>query len=103
MRTEQPSKCFVPLHKLRAVVLLLFSVACQTFSDISPYVCSYYFSSVWVAFWERAANSDDHMFSLYFDYLSILVISRFRFEDWILIASVPTSDFKLLTVPRRHF
>ena len=31
------------------------------------------FSSVWVTkwqpFWERAAHSDDHMFSLYFDYL----------------------------------
>ena len=34
--------------------MLLFSVACfwyQCFGDISPYVCSYYFSSVWVAEW----------------------------------------------------
>ena len=41
-------------------------------------------------FWELAAYSVDHMVSLYFDYL-ILVISRFGFEGWIwvLIASVP--------------
>ena len=33
----------------KAVVLLYFSVACfwrQSFGDVSPYVCSYYFSSV---------------------------------------------------------
>ena len=40
-------------------------------------------------FWERAAHSVDHMFSLYFDYV-ILVISRFGFEGgiWFLIAPV---------------
>ena len=68
MRTEQQTKCFVPLQKLRAwlvplnmlkrpsnnfisdrskaVVLLWFSVACfwcQSFGDVSPYVCSNYF------------------------------------------------------------
>ena len=39
---------------------------------------------------EIAAHSVYHMFSLYFDYV-ILVISRFGFEDWswVLIASVP--------------
>ena len=39
-------------------------------------------------FWERAANSVDHMFSLYFAYL---VIYRFGFEGgiWVLIAPVP--------------
>ena len=40
---------------------------------IRVYVCSYYFSSFWVAewppFWEIAAHSVDYMFSLYFDYL----------------------------------
>ena len=42
-------------------------------------------------FWEIAAHSVDQMFSLYFDYFVILVISRFDFEGWIwvLIASVP--------------
>ena len=41
-------------------------------------------------FWEIPAHSVDHMFSLYFDFV-ILVISRFGFEGWILvlIASVP--------------
>ena len=24
---------------------------CQSFGDVSPYVCSYYFSSVWVGKW----------------------------------------------------
>ena len=73
MQTEQPTKCFVPLQKLRArlaplnmfkplfitarskaVVLLWFSVACfwcQSFGDVSPYVYSYYFSSGSVAEW----------------------------------------------------
>ena len=76
MRTEQPTKYVVPLQKLRvccarktslspqlfntdrsnAVVLLWFIVAsllpvfwCQSFCVVSPYVCSYYFSSVSVA------------------------------------------------------
>ena len=38
----------------KAVVLLWFYVACfwcQSFGDVSPYVCSYYFSSVSVAEW----------------------------------------------------
>ena len=55
------------------IVLLWFSVACfwcQSFGDVSLYVCSYYFSSVSVAEWppflEIAAHSVDHMFSLYF-------------------------------------
>ena len=41
-------------------------------------------------FWERAAHSVDHMFSLYFDYLYFLGISRFGFEGgiWVLIAPV---------------
>ena len=33
-------------------------------------------------FWEIAAHSVDYMFSLYFDFV-ILVISRFSFEGWI--------------------
>ena len=42
-------------------------------------------------FWEIAAYSVDHMFSLYFDFFVILVISCFGFEgwSWVLIASVP--------------
>ena len=42
------------------------------------------------SFWEIAAHSVDHMFSLYLLFV-ILVISRFGFEGWIwvLFASVP--------------
>ena len=63
---------------------------------MSKFRCSYNLSSVWVAefvkdfyFWEIAAHSVDHMFSLYCEL--VLVISRFGFEGWIwvLIASVP--------------
>ena len=34
--------------------MLCFSVArfwCQSFGDVSPYVCSYHFSPVWVTEW----------------------------------------------------
>ena len=36
------------------ITLMCFSVACfgcQSFCDVSPYVCSYTFCSVWVAEW----------------------------------------------------
>ena len=59
-----------------AVVLLWFSVAwfwCQSFGDVSPYICSYYFSSVWVAEWppfEKELPTQLTISSLaYFDYL----------------------------------
>ena len=44
------------------------------------------------AFWEIAAHSVDHMFSMYFDYLRFSSF-RFGFEGsiWVLIASVPSS------------
>ena len=69
---------------------------CQSFGDVSPYVCSYVvFLSVMFGllsglFWEIAAHSVDHMFSLYFDYLYFFIF-QFGFEGWIwvLIASVP--------------
>ena len=75
MRTEQPTVCFVPPQNLslsrvrktslsppqqfitgrsNVVILLWFSVACfwcQSLGDVSPYVCSYYFSSVSVSAW----------------------------------------------------
>ena len=49
-------------------------VACfvVSFGDVSPYVCTCYFGSVYVAewpLWERAAHSVYHMFSLYYVYL----------------------------------
>ena len=58
----------------KAVVLLWFVVACfwcQIFGDVSPYVCSYYFSSVSVVEWPPfgkyvTAHSVDHMFSVVF-------------------------------------
>ena len=80
MRTERPTKCFVPgegVHvklvkvsqyfitdRSKAVVFLCFSVACfwcQSFGDVT---CVHIiFSSVWVAavsVWEIAAVSVDH-------------------------------------------
>ena len=43
---------------------------CQSLGDVSPYVCSFYFSSVLVAEWppfgKIAAHSVDHMFSFVF-------------------------------------
>ena len=69
-----------------------FSVTCfwfQNFGDVSPYVCSYYFSSVLVAGWPSfgvAAHSVDHMFALYFDYLYYclfpVLVFRVGFEFW---------------------
>ena len=74
MLTEQPTKRFVPLQKYNlgrgwcrktgfspqvihycpfqggsSVVVLCCLDLCQSFSDVSPYVRSYYFSSVRVA------------------------------------------------------
>ena len=48
-------------------------------------------------FWERAACLVDHIFSLYFDSV-ILVISCFSFEGriWVLIAPVPVIAYLLL-------
>ena len=97
MRTEQPTKCFVPLLKLRArlapkdmfnppsdslltvlrrwfccgSLLPIFSVRVSvTFHLMCVHII---FSSVSVAelapFGKIAAHSVDHMFSLHFDYL----------------------------------
>ena len=33
------------------MVLFACFFLCQSFGDVSSYVCSYYFSSVWVAEW----------------------------------------------------
>ena len=68
-------------------------------------MCSYYFSSVrgaeWQPFWDIhvAAQSVDHMFSLYFEYLVfvILVISRFGFEGWIWVLIVDPDRCMLFT------
>ena len=53
----------------------LLSVFGVSFDGVSPYFCTDYFQfglGCWVAtFWERAAHSVDHMFSLYFDYLRV--------------------------------
>ena len=58
------------------------------------------------AFWEVAARSFDHLFSLSFAYLLYLFISRFGFESgvWFLISPVPVHcfsiTFSLLSVKR---
>ena len=75
MRTEQPTKCFVPLRRLGAglapwdmfkpppptrgsllavrgggfVVVLCYLFWCQVFGGVSPCACPYCFSSVLVA------------------------------------------------------
>ena len=62
---------------------------CQSFGDIDlSFVCSYYSKyglgcSV-ATFWERAAHSVDHMFSLYFDYFDYLLLCGFCFERFPL-------------------
>ena len=66
-----------------------------SFGDVSLYVCSYYFCSVWVAewlpVWERAAHSVDRMFSFV-----ILVIPHFDFEGRILVLIAPVPGYCLL-------
>ena len=47
-------------------------------------------------FWEIYAHSVDHMFSLYFDYFIILVISRFGFEGWIWVQIASVLGFCIL-------
>ena len=48
-------------------------------------------------FWEIAAHSVGHLFSLSFVYLYYLVISRFGFMSgiWLLIAPVPVHCFSI--------
>ena len=45
------SQCLYITDRSKAVVLLWFSVTCfsVSFCDVSPCVCSYYFSSGWVS------------------------------------------------------
>ena len=69
---------------------------CQSFCDVSSYVCSNYFSSV-ATFWEITAHSVDHMFSLYFE---IEVISGFGFEGLIWVLQLLVFAYFLLLVRR---
>ena len=50
-------------------------------------------------FWEIAARSVGHMFSLSFVYLYFLFISHFDFKSgiWLLIAPVPVHCFSIIT------
>ena len=62
---------------------------CQSFGDLSPYVCSLYFyfsfgCSV-ATFWEIAAHSVGHLYLLYFVYLCF-----YLFPILVLRASVIT-------------
>ena len=74
---------------------LLF--CCQSFSDVSPYMCTCVhiilvrFQLLSGHLLGLSAHFVDHMFSLYFDCLLYIVISRFGFKgwSWVLIASVP--------------
>ena len=66
--------------------MLWFSIAwfcCQSFGDVSSYVCIYYFSSVMVAEWPPFGKVLITRFAIcFFIYLlfEILVISRFGFK-----------------------
>ena len=67
---------------------------CQCFDEVSPYVCSYYFSSVWVA--ELPSFVKELLTGLTICSLYSLTICNFSylpfcFEGliWFLIASVP--------------
>ena len=67
---------------------------CQSFVDVSSYVCLYYFSSVWVTEWPpswKKLLTRLTMCTLCILTICILAISRFGFEAWVwaLIASVP--------------
>ena len=67
--------------------------------DVSPYVCSLYFKSVWVAgatFWLIATRSVGHMLSLSFLYLYFF-ISHFGLKRgiWLLIVPVPIHCFSI--------
>ena len=61
----------------------------------------YTFSSVWVAwwppYWEIAAHSVGHIFSLSFVYLYFSFISHFGFKTgiWLLIAQIPVHCFSI--------
>ena len=73
---------------------------CQRFGVVSPNVCLYFFwfgLGCWVAaFWERAANSGDHMFSLYFDCCVVFVVSRFGFLGWVWVLAASFPDICIL-------
>ena len=80
----------------KAVVPMWYSVACvwcQSFGNVSPYVCYYTFLfdlGCWVTtFWEIAAHSVGHFFSLYFVYFVMFVISHFCFERGICLLISP--------------
>ena len=62
----------------------------SVYRTTGPLVCSSVSVAEWPPFLEIAAHSVDHMFSLYFVFV-ILVISRFGYEGciWVMIASVP--------------
>ena len=84
--------------RFKAVVLLWFSVACfwcQSFGDVSPYVCSYDFSSVWVAVGKELLTRLT-ICSLCILTICILVTSRFRFEGWIWVLISSVSDLWIL-------
>ena len=76
--------------------MLCLSVACfwcQSFGDVSPYVCSHYFSSVslteWPPFMKWLLTWFTYVLFVFLPF-EILVISCFGFEGciWVLIASV---------------
>ena len=72
---------------------------CQSFGDVSPYVCSLYFEFGLgcraATFWEIVARLVGHLFPLSFVYLYFLFIYQFGFESGVqlLIAQIPVHCF----------
>ena len=67
---------------------------CQSFGDVEPYVCSYYFSSVSVAEWPPLGKwllTRMTICSLCISSICNINFTRFGFEGliWVLVASVP--------------
>ena len=70
---------------------------CQSFDDVSPYVCTYsFFSSVWIAEWPSFGK--ELLTQLTICSLCILTIGNFNYFPfrflgrnlhWVLIAQVP--------------
>ena len=83
----------------------LLPVSGVSFGDVSPYICTYYFQFclgyIVATFWERAAHSVDHMFSLYFEHQLRISVSFASFAT-VFVAftpdSVPSQERKIVSL-----
>ena len=61
------------------IVVLCYLFWCQSFGDVSPYVCSYYFSSILVAEWPFSGEKKELLTRVIMCYLCILTICNFNY------------------------